>query len=296
MDNRKNIIIVLNYNDWEETTRFCNMISAFSSIDMVLIVDNKSTDDSVEKLKPLVSDRVILLVAEDNKGYSAGNNVGLRYILEHGIKGNIIISNPDIYFNNTNIVRILEPLNDNSIGVSTGLITMRGNIISNFAWRVPSYWDSAIDLFVLLYKIRRILGLSVYHRYPKGEDKIYCNCVSGCFFCFTTETLQQLGLFDERTFLFGEENILGFKLRQIGKRACVVVSEKVEHDQHHSIKKNPIAIERERSWDLASRLVYVKYYLRKGKFHQELYSILYKISYYDQRFVLTVFSKLGLYK
>lgn len=293
---RQNVVIVLNYNDWEETTRFCNMVNGCSSIDKILIVDNKSTDESVERLNNLVSDKILLLVAEDNKGYSAGNNVGLRYILDNNIKGNIIISNPDIYFDSSNIDSILMPLNDEAIGVSTGLITMHGETISNYAWDVPSYWDMVTNLFLLTYKIKKILGLSIYHKLPKNEEFHYCSCVSGCFFCFTTETLQQVGLFDERTFLFGEEFIFGYRLKQSGKKACVVVKEKIEHDQHHSINKSSIAVKKERNWDLSSMLIYIKFYLRKGVILQALYKFLYKVSYYEQRLVLSISRFLGLYK
>ncbi len=293
---RENVIVVLNYNDWEETTRFCNMVEDCPSINKVIIVDNKSTDESIEKLKDIVSDKILLLIAENNNGYSAGNNVGLKYILEHNIKGNIIISNPDIYFNSSSIDNILAPLKDNYIGVSTGLITMQGQPISNFAWDVPSYWDMVTNMFLLTYKIKKILGLGIYHKYRQEEEIHICSCVSGCFFCFTTETLQQIGLFDERTFLFGEEFILGYKLRQSGKKACVVVKERIEHDQHHSINKSSIAVSRERNWNLSSMLIYIKYYLRKGAIHQALYKFLYNISYYEQRLVLSISRFLGLYR
>lgn len=284
-DNKKSMIIVLNYNDWEETKRFCQAVKDFQSVNMIIIVDNKSTDSSVIELKPIATGKVVLVEAKENKGYAAGNNVGLQYILDNHLEGNIIISNPDIYFNDEDLVRVLKPLEDHSVGISTGLITTDNKITSNFAWMLPSYWQLLFNQFLILYKIMRVTGHSIYCDYPQGEDFVYCNCVSGCFFCMTTDTLHEIGLFDERTFLYGEENILGFKIKENNQKVCVVTAARVEHQQHHSMKKNKISRKRDETWNLSSILIYVKFYLKKGKFHQWLFRRLFWLSYYEKSLI-----------
>lgn len=286
MAERKNVIIVLNYNDWVETERYCNAVKDFSTVDMIVVVDNKSTDDSVEHLKQLVSEKVKLVVAPANNGYSAGNNVGLKYILDNRIKGNIIISNPDIYFTNEDLEKILEPLSDARIGISTGLIHTNGQITSNFAWMLPGFWELLLNQYLVIYKIKRKLNNSMYCNYPKEGDKlIYCNCVSGCFFAMTTETLEQIGLFDERTFLYGEENILGYKIHENGQKTCVVVDTNIEHRQHQSIKKSVSSRKRNEKWNVESMMVYIKYYLKKGVLHQKLFTLSFWIAYYEKALI-----------
>ena len=293
--NRQNIIIVLNYNDWSETTRYCKMVEHYGSVDKVVIVDNKSTDDSVEHLRTIVSEKFVLVQAEENKGYAAGNNVGLKYILDNGLKGNIIISNPDIYFTDSNLSKILEPLDDANIGITTGLITTNGVICSNYAWQLPSFWELVSNQFLGLYKIKRLFGYSMYLPYPKDTNNVICECVSGCFFCITTETLSQIGLFDERTFLYGEENILGYKIHANGQKVLVVTSEKVEHDQHHSIKKTPDSEKRSNNWNHDAMLVYVKHYLRKGPFMAKLFSILVRLSEREKSMWVVILRAIGRY-
>ena len=286
MNNRKNIVVVLNYNDWEEVKRYCNAVVHFSTIDMIVVVDNMSTDDSYEQLKYLQSEKIVLLQAKENKGYAAGNNIGLQYILDNLIEGNVIISNPDIYYNEDDLKKVLEPLKDSTIGISTGLIHTEGNITSNFAWMVPGYWELLLNQYLTIYKIKRILGISMYCDYPKpGEERIYCNCVSGCFFCMTTETLNKIGLFDERTFLYGEENIFGFKVKENGQRTCVVVGTNIEHKQHHSINKNLQSQLNGEKWNLNSMLVYIKFYLKKGLFFQTLFKCSYWLSCCEKRVI-----------
>lgn len=283
---RKNIIVVLNYNDWEETQRYCNTVAGFPAVDLIIVVDNLSSDDSYDRLKSLESEKIVLVRAKENKGYAAGNNVGLRYIIDHKIKGNVIISNPDIYYANENLEKVLEPLKDPTIGISTGLIHIDGKISSNFGWMQPGFWDLLFNQYLLIYKLNRLTHNSFYCDYPKeGEEYVYCNCVSGCFFCMTTETLEKIGLFDESTFLYGEENIIGFKIKENGQKACVVTSASIEHRHHHSIKKSKTSYKRNESWKLDSFLIYIKNYLKKGQLYQTLFRVSFWGAYCEKKLI-----------
>lgn len=282
-EKKKNIIVVLNYNDWEETKRFCEVVKGFSCVDQILIVDNLSTDDSVEHLSTITDNKILLLKASYNKGYAAGNNIGIDYVLKQNIKANIIISNPDIYLSNEDLEMVLEPLEDKSIGVTTGLIHTDGKVTSNYAWKVPSFSEILLNQFLSIYKIKRFINHSMYLPYPKTEDNIICGCVSGCFFCITTDTIKQIGLFDERTFLYGEENILGFKIRQNGQKECVVTKAKIEHRQHHSINKIKNNTSRSKNWFLDSNEIFLKYYLRKSNFMLRLFRIAYALAQKERR-------------
>ncbi len=283
---KKNIVVVLNYNDWEETQRYCNTVVGFSAVDLIIVVDNLSSDDSYDRLKALESEKIVLVRAKENKGYAAGNNVGLRYIIDHKIKGNVIISNPDIYYTNEILEKVLEPLKDPTIGITTGLIHIDGKIASNFGWMQPGFWDLFFNQYLLIYKLNRLTHNSFYCDYPKeGVEYVYCNCVSGCFFCMTTETLKQIGLFDESTFLYGEENIIGFKIKENGQKACVVTSASIEHRHHHSIKKSKTSYKRNERWKLDSFLIYIKNYLKKGKLHQILFRVSFWGAYCEKKLI-----------
>ena len=65
-------IVVLNYNDAQETINFVNEINSFKVLDYICVVDNCSTDDSLKKLQKL--NNIHLIALDDNKGYAAGNN------------------------------------------------------------------------------------------------------------------------------------------------------------------------------------------------------------------------------
>ena len=63
------VLVILNFNDSKRSLSLAKKCKTFSAIDKVIIVDNKSTDNSIEYLKQnLVSDDIDLIVSEVNKG------------------------------------------------------------------------------------------------------------------------------------------------------------------------------------------------------------------------------------
>ena len=72
-------IVILNYNDSENTIKMIEQIKDYKCFSKIVIVDNCSTDDSVEKITPYIRNHIVLLEAKKNKGYASGNNIGLKY-------------------------------------------------------------------------------------------------------------------------------------------------------------------------------------------------------------------------
>ena len=73
-----NVIIVLNYNDFDNTFHYINRIRNYAKLDYILIVDNCSTDESFERLQKLKDDKVNVIRTDRNEGYASGNNFGVR--------------------------------------------------------------------------------------------------------------------------------------------------------------------------------------------------------------------------
>jgi N-acetylglucosaminyl-diphospho-decaprenol L-rhamnosyltransferase len=51
--------IILNYNDAPTTVSLINSIRNYKTINYIIVVDNKSTDDSVPVLKKCIDEKVI---------------------------------------------------------------------------------------------------------------------------------------------------------------------------------------------------------------------------------------------
>lgn len=286
-DSVPNICIVLNYNDADETIKFCDYFSKYRCVDQIVIVDNCSTDDSINRLKTIESDDVLLLCSSANKGYSAGNNVGIKYALENYKDGNIIISNPDIYISEDDLERVLSALNDLSVGMATGLIYTGGRIVSNFAWRIPTAGELLLHNFFVLHKLLKNTKHDFYCNESMLLKKVIdCNCVPGCFFCLRLGMFRQIGLLDERTFLYGEENILGWKIHNSGYRTVVLTESKIEHYGGHSIKKSRTKKKTTRMYAEKSLLLYIKEYLNCNRFQQILFHLIFWIAQLEQDIVM----------
>ena len=289
-----NICIVLNYNDAEETIRFCTYASQYKCIDKIVIVDNKSSDDSTSLLQNIVSDKIILLCAESNKGYSAGNNVGLKYVLEHYTEGNVIVSNPDVDVEESALKDILSLLENEHIGMSTGLIYTNDKVVSNYAWRLPTAGELLAHNFFSLHKLLKNTKHDFYFGQSElNKNAIECDCVPGCFFCLRIDVLRKIGLLDEGTFLFGEENLLGWKVNNAGYNAAVSRGSKVIHYGGHSIKKSRTKKKQTRVYAEKSLLLYVKEYLGRSSIYCGFFHVVFWIAMFEQDCVLFILRKLG---
>ena len=93
----KTAAIVVNYNDSETTVAQLRRIRDYAALDAVIVVDNASTDHSLEALRAEEGAKVTVLAAEKNGGYGAGNNLGIRYAAARGFTY-ALIANPDAEF------------------------------------------------------------------------------------------------------------------------------------------------------------------------------------------------------
>nr|WP_230647229.1 glycosyltransferase [Lacticaseibacillus paracasei] len=102
--------LILNYQNYQQTILCChNLIEA--GVDLVTIVDNDSSNDSVHQLHVALNKykQVRILTTKANLGYARGNNVGLRAIeSEFGLADDhiLIVVNPDSLLNSENIEQV----------------------------------------------------------------------------------------------------------------------------------------------------------------------------------------------
>lgn len=88
-------IIVLNWNNADDTLACLRSVTALdypAECLTVIVVDNGSTDDSVARICASFP-QVMLLETGANLGYAGGNNVGVRYALEHDVEAVLILNN-----------------------------------------------------------------------------------------------------------------------------------------------------------------------------------------------------------
>lgn len=238
-------IVILNYNDYKLTMKYVQSISAFSSLDHIIIVDNCSPDNSYLYLQELQSEKIDVIKTEYNAGYAAGNNYGIKFVVEkYGNEGIILISNPDIDIDENTVNSILKSFTDipDLFAATAEVYSLDETRIPLFMWKVPTYVMLLLECSTLIKILsRKFIKISRrYFDYEKTESNGYYfgEALPGCFFAADIKKFLKLGLFSERTFLYFEEDILFAKAKKCGYKSVVVKGTKLIHAEGVSTKKS----------------------------------------------------------
>ena len=236
-------LITINYNDVSTTEDFIRRVTAYHNISRIIVVDNHSTDDSLEKLYRVSSDKVIILPAPRNGGYAYGNNLGIRKALSICDEKYLIISNSDVSFAEETVDKMMDEIasHPNLAVIAPTMKDSNGIVCSNVASNLPTYGDLLAECFLGL----KLIRYKIFHKsncldYETIKDlKIaFTEVVPGSFFLIDVKKLQEIGFFDEKTFLYCEENILGYHLKQKGYREAILPQEYYLHQHGSSVNQN----------------------------------------------------------
>lgn len=228
-------MVIVNYNDYETTKRLLDNVKDYKVLKEIVVVDNKSTDNSLEELRKLKNKKITIIDSGENKGYSYALNVGCKYLIDKYKSLNIVISNSDIIIESELDIKDLNSyISTNNVIVGPTII--QGNDL-NRGFKIPSPWQDIKQNIVFFGK--RVLAKELSYPdnyYHKDISKV--DTVSGCFFMISSKHLEDMGYFDENVFLYYEENIMGIKTKKLGKNIIVCNNVDVIHDHSVSIDKS----------------------------------------------------------
>lgn len=265
-----NTLLIVNYNDYESTSKLIDNVKNYKVLDLILVVDNKSKDDSYEKLLKLENKKIKVICSEENKGYGYAINYGAKYIIKNYKKSNLIVSNADIIVKSEKDLKVLiKDLDDYKL--VGPVINTHGEI--SRGWKIPSpMLEVGLNLiyFHKLFEKKYMYYKDSYY----DKDIVDVDTVSGCFFLINTDTLKEVKFFDENVFLYYEENILGRKIKD--KK---VIDNRVEIIHNHSvtIDKNMKKIGKYKALKKSQRY-FEKYYNNANIFELFLLFITNKLS------------------
>lgn len=237
------VLITINYNDYESTSKFLDRIKSYNEISHIVIVDNNSSDGSFEKLRRYQSGKVHVITTNDNMGYARGNNFGIKYALKLWNVDYFVISNPDVFFAENLIKKLVDVIKAHeTLAICSAVMRYdNGKVYTNFASRLPEYIDILGGCFMSIVQLKnKIFRRSEYPRFDliKKDPIYYTDVVPGSFFLADRKKFEEVGFFDERTFLYYEENILALKLKKAGYREAIVTEESYKHLHSVTISKN----------------------------------------------------------
>ena len=273
-------MVIVNYNDYETTKRLLDNVKDYKVLKEIVVVDNKSTDNSLEELRKLKNKKITIIDSGENKGYSYALNVGCKYLIDKYKSLNIVISNSDIIIESELDIKDLNSYISTK-NVIVGPTIIQGNDL-NRGFKIPSPWQDIKQNIVFFGK--RVLAKELSYPdnyYHKDISKV--DTVSGCFFMISSKHLEDMGYFDENVFLYYEENIMGIKTKRLKKNIIVCNNVDVIHDHSVSIDKS---LKRIKKYDIlkTSQEYFEKVY--NGATKIELFFL--KVFRYLTRFLLLI--------
>ncbi len=295
LDNYFIRIVILNYNGSEYTVSLIKQIKqqTFNNYE-IIVVDNGSLKEEVNILKKNISNDIKTIYSPKNLGYSAGNNLGLKYKEDREVDYFLVLNN-DLILEDPNFINVMlnamvdskhlnvvasSPLVDT---VSTSLLI--DNQIQTR--RLLSKWNTFlinIPLFKF-YTDRKLAGLFLYeNEKPYTNKYLVCDTINGAAFMIEKKFIVENDFLDEGTFLYYEEIILGRQIRNSKKTCLLNGNTSVKHLQGISSKSsaNLVNVKMER-FKYKSSLYYLKKYENLGFFASLFYVFLSEIVLFLKR-------------
>lgn len=172
-----------------------------SNIVKLYVVDN-SSDNSI---KAYVNQfPIVEYIANANNGYGSGHNIAIKKAIECGATYHVVL-NPDIYWDDDVIGELAKYLDEHSnVGQIMPKVYYPDGRLQYLCKLVPTPMDLIFKRFLPAKWTEKRL-----HKFQlrfTGYDKIMnVPYLSGCFMFFRVSALKDVGLFDERFFMYPED-------------------------------------------------------------------------------------------
>lgn len=277
---KRSVITILNYNDWQTCKRLIEKIKNYQIFEKIILVDNCSTDDSFIQMKQYQTEENInmeVLQSPTNGGYAKGNNFGIRYAIQKYQPEVLFVANPDVLFEETaakSMVRVFQ--NDPAVGIVAPMVEHGYNV-----WNQPGFWGIIEALFLIWFNLDK---RRIRKRLLKKRGAVEVGVVEGSFFAISKEAFCKVDGFDERTFLYCEENILGKRLKEKQYKTMVLTDVFYEHLHSQSIRKAYRSKAKAFRNFYDSFVLYLKEYLKINAVQKVIFEIAYKLGYVERVF------------
>lgn len=211
-------VAMLNWNGFEDTLECIESLekSTYTDFD-IIVLDNGSTDGSLEELKKL-KDRIKLFNIPENLGFTGGANRLVKEVFGNGYEIIFLINN-DIILAEDCIQCLVEEYNRQENTYVLLAPRMYYYDSPKEIWHDGHLWNDTRGDFIPIENTDRWI--------KDGVNRVDHIIGTGMF--FSRKIYENYGLFDERFFLNYEETDWEFRLKQNGVKLYTVSKAKIWH-------------------------------------------------------------------
>jgi GT2 family glycosyltransferase len=231
-------IIIVNYNV-RQLLEGClrSVLKATTNIDAeVIIVDNASTDNSIDHLKPLFPS-FRFMPNEINEGFARANNKALSVC-----KGEyVLFLNPDTLIPEDCLEKCLAFFHTHADAGAIGvrMVNGIGQYLKESKRGFPSPSASFWKLTGVTKMFPRSRLLAAYYMGNLDENRSHkVEVLSGAFMMVKKEVLDKTGGFDERFFMYAEDIDLSYRILKAGYQNYYYADTTIIHFKGSSTKKD----------------------------------------------------------
>ena len=249
-------VIIVNY----KTPQLCidcinSVIEKTVNIDYeIIVVDNDSQDNSLQKIKEEFGNRVVLIDAGENLGFGKANNLGAK-----NAKGEyLFLLNSDTILRNNAIKCLYDFIKiDSSVGIVGGnLFDKNGNPAHSF--KVNQIDLNGLKVSSFFKSMRhKLSGKMTDWDFNDTKEPIEINgYITGADLMIKKSIFEEVGGFDSDFFMYFEESEMTFRVRQLGYKVYSVPAAEIIHLEGASTKGKSFSERRQRMYNESA----VKYF------------------------------------
>ncbi len=233
-------IIIVNYNvKFFLEQCLHTVLKAVSQLEAeIWVVDNHSTDDSLNFLKPKFPS-VHFIANPKNSGFGSANNLALSYTSGQWV----LFLNPDTLIPEDCLINCLDFLKTKPNAGALGIRMIDGS--GKFLPESKRAFPSPITAFCKLTGLSALFPRSAFfNRYSLGQLNSFENhpvdVLAGAFMMVKRKVLDQTGAFDERFFMYGEDIDLSFRIQKAGFTNYYFAGSSIIHFKGESTRKGSL--------------------------------------------------------
>jgi N-acetylglucosaminyl-diphospho-decaprenol L-rhamnosyltransferase len=202
----------------------------------VLVVDN-SPGDGADNILQSTFPEVIYIACPENVGFGRANNRGF-----HRSNGEVVLFlNPDTICNEGALTHCIHRvLTEQELGlISPKLVMANGEIDAACRRSIPSFWDGFCRASGLSARFPRSPWLARYNLSYLDEGGTYSvGAINGAFMMAKRSVLDDVGLFDETFFMYGDDLDLCIRMSRAGYQVVYDGRVQIVHLKGTSVSKD----------------------------------------------------------
>lgn len=233
-------VIIVNYNVEYFLAQCLHSVRKAAQLAPIetIVVDNNSSDGSVEMTKRLFPE-VQIIANKDNKGFSSANNQAIRI----SKADYVLLLNPDTLVEEDTFKKCIDFMDQhpNAGGLGVKMVDGKGQFLAESKRGLPTPMVAFYKIFGLSALFPKSKTFGQYHLGHLDKNETHkVDILAGAFMMMRNSVLDKVGLLDEDFFMYGEDIDLSWRIRLGGYDNYYFPETRIIHYKGESTKKSSV--------------------------------------------------------